>query len=116
MTPAKAKEVIARYKKHFEDCGIAKRAMNRDVPCPSPLAVLEHCHHMIAAMEEMIGREEDREKFARWLGWMQGVLCVCQVYTLKEKMSATIIALRSGSASHRNAQTAGDRRFYIEKI
>ena len=85
MTSAKAKEVLDRYKKFFEDRGIAKHPMDHDCLCPSPLAALEHCHNMIGEMEKMIGKEEDKEKFARWLGWMQGVLCVCKMYTLKDE-------------------------------
>jgi len=39
---------------------------------------------MLRDMERMIGVEKDKEKLARWLGFLQAVLCLCEVYTLDE--------------------------------
>ncbi|MDO8585121.1 MAG: hypothetical protein Q7R85_03310 [bacterium] len=84
MTDRKAREVLRMYRKWFRDRHIPKRIMDHDLVCPSAGAALKHCHNMLDKMEKMVGVAEDKEKFARWLGFIQGILCVCEHFTLKQ--------------------------------
>ena len=89
MTPAKVLEVIAIYRKKLEDLQIPKEEFPHTVfarvgstdECRIP--TLAHCHKMLDQMEVFV-REGRMEKVFRWIGFIQGVLWRCGLYTIEE--------------------------------
>jgi hypothetical protein len=88
MIDEKCKEVLALYRKKFGNIEPAKHDPNAN-PCGAgyivfrSLAVKKHLRAMLDEMDQFIA-EGKREKFMRWLGFMQGVLWTQGVYTLDE--------------------------------
>lgn len=86
MNGAKVLEVIVIYKKKFDHMGVKKidYPHNRFLPIRNFRSLaLAHCNGMFEKMEEF-ARAERMDKVFRWLGFVQGVLWVCRVYTLEE--------------------------------
>lgn len=83
MTKEKVEQVIATYRRKFEEMGVGKVSYTHDDFLDSPEHGLEHCHAMLDKMEVFI--EENRiDKVFRWLGFIQGVLWSQGIYTLTE--------------------------------
>ena len=83
MTPDKVREVIAKYRQHFEEIGVNKITYPyEEIVCSSD-DVLGHCHGMLDKMLVFI--EEDRmDKVFRWLGFIQGCLWTSKIYLLED--------------------------------
>lgn len=81
MTNEKLLEVIDRYTMELPDVihgkVLASDARTKEVEA------LVHLMEMFPQMREFI-KSGRREKLMRWLGWVQGVLFMCDVYTLDE--------------------------------
>lgn len=83
MTVDKVREVIAIYRRKFEEMDIPKREFPRDSLPTSNDDYLAHCYSMLDKMEVFL--EEGRiEKVFRWLGFIQGCLWRSGVYTVDE--------------------------------
>lgn len=85
MTGDKVLEVIALYRAEFKKWGIEEEKHPYDTLPDSDKVALRHCHQMLDRMEEFV-RDERIGKAFRWLGFLQGVLWRCGVFTLEELM------------------------------
>lgn len=83
MTEGKIREVLAIYRKKFEDLGIPKRQFPHDSLPVSNNEFLSHCYGMLDEMEVFL-QEGRIEKVFRWLGFIQGCLWKSGVYTIGE--------------------------------
>jgi len=83
MTGDKVREVIAIYRKKFEEMGISKKRSSLSSFPNSDNDFLAHCHGMLNEMEIFI-QEGRMEKTFRWLGFIQGCLWRAGVYTIDE--------------------------------
>ncbi len=83
MTPDKHRQVIAKYRRFFEESGIEPVEVPHDDFVTDEDTSLAHCHGMLDQMEAFI--EEGRmDKVNRWLGFIQGVLWRSGYYSLEE--------------------------------
>lgn len=88
MTDEKCKEVLALYRKKLDGIEPKKHDPTAN-PCGAGyivfrnLAIKGHLAAMLDEMEKFLN-DSRREKFMRWLGFMQGVLWTQGVYTLDE--------------------------------
>ncbi len=93
MTPNKVREVLAIYRKKFEDMRIPNYPFpHHKIPNRGQAGIdfnnqfhyhLAHCHHMLYEMETFI-QEGRMDKVFRWLGFIQGVLWAAGIYTVEE--------------------------------
>jgi len=83
MTGEKVLEVIAFYRSEFEARRVGPEKHPYDSLPADDAAALRHCHQMLDRMEEFV-REGHMDKAFRWLGFLQGVLWRCGVFTLDE--------------------------------
>lgn len=83
MNADKVREVLATYRKKFEELNVSKRKFPHNELPKSDNDFLAHCHGMLDEMKTFI--EEGRmEKVFRWLGFIQGCLWIIGVYTVEE--------------------------------
>lgn len=83
MTADKVREVIAIYRKKFEEMEIPKKKGPHNSFPGFDEDFLSHCHGMLDEMEVFI-KETRTEKVFRWLGFIQGALWRSGVYTVEE--------------------------------
>ena len=83
MNADKVREVLAVYRKKFEELNISKRQFPHNELPKSDNDFLAHCHRMLDEMEVFI-RDGRMEKVFRWLGFIQGCLWKIGVYTIEE--------------------------------
>lgn len=83
MTKEKVIEVIGRYRRLFEERGIGKTSYPDGELLKNAQLGLEHCHWMLDQMIEFV-QQGRMEKVFRWLGFIQGVLWMNQIYTLED--------------------------------
>lgn len=82
MTNEKILEVIERYEQRLPD-EILLRSLHSNNVSRMHTEALQHLLEMFPQMREFV-RDGRREKLMRWLGWVQGVLFMCGIYTLEE--------------------------------
>lgn len=83
MTGDKVKEVLSIYRKRLEEMGVPKKQFPHGSLPESNDDFLAHCHGMLDEMEDFI-RQGRMEKVFRWLGFIQGCLWRCGLYTVEE--------------------------------
>lgn len=83
MTPEKVREVIDIYKKKLRKFGTNKKQYPEDWFIDNGMGVFAHCRWMLDEIEIFI-KERRMDKVFRWLGFIQGCLWSCSVYTLNE--------------------------------
>ncbi len=84
MTADKIREVIGVYRQKFEKMAVSKADMPHSSYRPRKNEdVLAHCHGMLEKMEGFLDQNRIEKAF-RWLGFIQGCLWSCGVYTLEE--------------------------------
>ena len=83
MDADKVREVLAIYRKKFEELNVPKRQFPHNELPKSDNGFLAHCHGMLDDMEVFI-QEGRMEKVFRWLGFIQGCLWRIGVYTVEE--------------------------------
>ncbi|MBP9701899.1 MAG: hypothetical protein KBD47_02880 [Candidatus Pacebacteria bacterium] len=83
MTKEKLREIVAHYRKRFEEQGVElaphphnKILTNRD-------RAIAHLADMLPKMEQMI-KEDKIGKVMRWLGFVQGTLWALGLDTIEE--------------------------------
>ena len=82
MTPDKVREVLAIYRKKFEEAGVGKKNLRAE-QSQDNWDRLAHCHGMLDEMDFFI-QQNRMEKVFRWLGFIQGCLWSMSVYTLDD--------------------------------
>lgn len=83
MTPEKVKEVIGTYRSLLERLGIPKECAPLAEPPANVSVILGHCRWMLDEAERHL--TEGREDKAKvWLGFVQGCLWSCRVYTVDQ--------------------------------
>jgi hypothetical protein len=83
MTDEKNFSLIAQYREHLEKLKAENIKIDYDAYSPSREDALNHLLSMLPKMEEFI-REGRREKFFRWLGFIQGVLWFSGEFSLND--------------------------------
>jgi len=83
MTVSKIREVLAIYRKKFEELDIPKRQSTHDSLPNSNDEFLSHCYGMLDEMEVFL-QEGRLDKAFRWLGFIQGCLWRSGVYSVEE--------------------------------
>ncbi len=83
MTPDKIREVLAIYKKKFEELNISQKKSADNCLVASNSQCLAHCHAMINQIEIFLN-ENRLDKSFRWLGFIQGCFWKTGIYTLEE--------------------------------
>lgn len=83
MTDEKNFSLIAQYRECLEKLKAKAVETDYDACSPSRETALNHLLLMLPKMEEFI-REGRREKFFRWLGFMQGVLWSLGEFSLND--------------------------------
>ncbi|MEK7089484.1 MAG: hypothetical protein AAB920_01565 [Patescibacteria group bacterium] len=98
MDQAKVREVLALYRKKFEEFNIPHDEYSNEYPkwiipdggrteeimFGTPhFHFLAHCESMLDQMEVFI-QEDKMDEVFRWLGFIQGVLWQCGIYTVGE--------------------------------
>lgn len=83
MTNRKCLSVVARYRKYLESLGAKPAKTNYDAYFVNREDSLDHLLSMLSEMERFIV-EGRREKFFRWLGFMQGALWALGDFNLNE--------------------------------
>ncbi|TSC89141.1 MAG: Uncharacterized protein G01um10143_522 [Parcubacteria group bacterium Gr01-1014_3] len=83
MTPDKVREVMAIYRKRFEEAGIEKKKLLDASHNSYSLNSLQHCYAMLDEIDVFI-QEARMDKVFRWLGFIQGCLWSHGVYTLDD--------------------------------
>lgn len=83
MTDERNFSLIAQYREHLEKLGAKVVETDYDACLQSRENALSHLLSMLNKMEEFV-REGRREKFFRWLGFMQGVLWSLGEYSLND--------------------------------
>lgn len=78
MTDQKLLEVISLYEQTVQDV-----LYDGEITSERSLDSLKHLLEMFPQMRTFVA-EARREKLMRWLGWVQGVLYMCGVFTLEE--------------------------------
>lgn len=83
MTKEKVRQALATYQAKFRELGIPEgKTDHTRIPCVD-VEFLIHCHGMLDEMEEFI-RQDRMDKVFRWLGFIQGCLWRCGLYTIEE--------------------------------
>lgn len=72
-----------RYDRELEKEEIPVAEHPHDIVCMMRRAALAHLRTMFPKMVQFVS-EDKIEKAMRWLGFVQGVLWVCGVYTLEQ--------------------------------
>ncbi len=75
--------LITQYRKHLEKLNAEPVKAHYDFYLPTKKIALDHLYSMLPEMGKFI-RENQREKFSRWLGFIQGVLWLLGEFTLNE--------------------------------
>ena len=83
MDEAKYEEVFKKYEDKLRAEGIPHRKFPFDALKPTRAKALAHCVSMLYEMKRFL-REGRIDKVNRWLGFIQGVLWFCGIYTLNE--------------------------------
>jgi len=83
MDEQKIAEVIEIYRNKLLEMGFVKRRFILNIPSPSFQGALNHCLSMLDEMEIFI-QEGRMDKVFRWLGFVQGCLFTCGVYSVEE--------------------------------
>lgn len=83
MTKEKVREVLATYRKKFEEMEIPKKQFLHSSLPASDSEFLAHCHKMLDEMEVFI-QQDKMEKVSRWLGFLQGCLWATGIYTVEQ--------------------------------
>ena len=83
MTSDKVREVLATYRKKFEELDVPKKQFPHSSLPKSDNDFLAHCHGMLDEMEIFV-QECRMDKVFRWLGFIQGCLWRIGVYTVEE--------------------------------
>ncbi|HUO75735.1 MAG TPA: hypothetical protein VMU12_02375 [Candidatus Paceibacterota bacterium] len=84
MTAENIREVTARYRETFAVLKLTPVRQPADVePGPTMVQALEHCYAMLAEIDRF-AREGRMDKAFRWLGFVQGCLWACGIYTVQE--------------------------------
>ena len=88
MDQEKVREVLATYKKKFEELKVEKKKLPKEMfgSKYTPVYVMSHCHAMLDEMEIFI-QEGRMDKVFRWLGFIQGCLWTEGVYSLDDLMN-----------------------------
>ncbi len=82
MTAEKIREVVRIYRQMFGDTGVRQHKFSPHHTPPYGFA-LQHCHAMLNEIDQFV-LEGRIEKAFRWLGFVQGCLWTCGVYSLDE--------------------------------
>ncbi len=83
MTPERILSVVEFYRSFFKRTGIIAADCDEDSFMVDSVACLQHCHGMLDKIKTFV--EEGRlEKAFRWLGFIQGVLWIQGMFTLKD--------------------------------
>ena len=83
MTDEKNLSLILQYREHLEKLQAGMIETDYDAHFPSRKNALDHLLLMLPKMESFI-KEGRREKFFRWLGFMQGVFWSFGEFSLNE--------------------------------
>ena len=84
MTDEKNLSLIAQYREHLEKLKAETVETDYDACCsPNRETALNHLLSMLTKMEEFV-REGRREKFFRWLGFLQGALWLLGEFSLND--------------------------------
>jgi len=83
MTPDKIRAVITLYRREFTRLEIPKVRCEPAHQVGDVTAILAHCHALMDEMEQFVA-EGRLEKAFRWLGFVQGCLWSCRVYTVDQ--------------------------------
>jgi len=83
MTEDKVREVLAIYRKKFEELSVPQAQFPYSSLPKSDDDSLAHCHGMLDDMEAFL-QDARMEKVYRWLGFIQGCLWRAGVYTVEE--------------------------------
>jgi hypothetical protein len=83
MTPDKVREVVALYRTMFAELIDGRSHKCSTDGTPDEHRALLHCWAMLDELEQFT-REGRMEKAFRWLGFIQGCLWTCGVYSLDE--------------------------------
>lgn len=76
-------KITARYHRVLDDKSLVAKRSPTDVVSASPDAALAHARVMLSDIDQFI--LDDRiEKAMRWIGFVQGVLWVNQIFTIDE--------------------------------
>lgn len=78
MTDGKLLEVIGLYEQTVQDV-----LSDDEITSEHSLEALRHLLEMFPQMRMFVA-EARREKLMRWLGWVQGVLYMCNIFTIEE--------------------------------
>jgi hypothetical protein len=83
MTDKRIREAIAEYRRQLRALDILPVPCQTAEPPGTVTDILGHCHQMLDSMERFL--DEGRlEKASRWLGFVQGCLWSCRVYTIDQ--------------------------------
>lgn len=83
MNDEKNFSLVAQYKEHLEKLHAELIETDYNAKSPDRKIALDHLLAMLPKMESFI-KEGRREKFFRWLGFMQGVLWSFGEFSLNE--------------------------------
>lgn len=83
MTDEKNSSLIAQYRQHLEKLQAEAIEADYDARHPDRNIAINHLLSMLPKMESFI-KEGRREKFFRWLGFLQGVLWSFGEFSLNE--------------------------------
>ena len=83
MDAKKVRDVLDLYRVRLTSMGIGQDDYPHGDYLISQTQALAHCHRMLCKMEGFI-EEQRMDKVFRWLGFVQGVLWSCGVFTLDE--------------------------------
>jgi hypothetical protein len=83
MTKNKIREVLNIYGKKFEELGVPKKQFSHDSFPVSDDDYFAHCHEMLNEIELFIQKDRTDKAF-RWIGFIQGCLWRCGIYTIEE--------------------------------
>lgn len=84
MTSAQILQVVRLYQQRLQEEGFeAARYKWPDMRHQSRRGALNHVLHMCNEVKKFV-KAEELEKAFRWLGFMQGVLWVCGMYSIDE--------------------------------
>ncbi len=86
MTAEKVRDVLAIYRKKFEELGVVKGEFQSDqifYPLFSQSNILAHCNWMLDEMERFLDKGR-MDKVFRWLGFIQGCLWSTGIYSITE--------------------------------
>jgi hypothetical protein len=86
MTADRIREVVRIYRQMFCELHRSKPEKCRHNHTPDHAAALFHCHAMLDEIDQF-AIEGRVEKAFRWLGFVQGCLWVCGVYSIEELKS-----------------------------